>query len=97
MTNMGPSMIRDLFDRLRHDPKHHNSLGDIRLTIAQQDEIADEVDRLRASKAQLLHAMRLAVAELRAMHTEHYPGCGVGCSTLECIDLAEDAIAAATA
>ena len=28
-----------MFDALRNDPQHHLGLGDIRLTIAQQDEI----------------------------------------------------------
>ena len=40
--------IGQYFHDLRHDPDHHIGLGDIRLTIAQQDDIADEIDRLRA-------------------------------------------------
>ena len=32
-------MIKEYFERLRFDPNHHIGLGDIRLTIAQQEEI----------------------------------------------------------
>lgn len=39
--------MRD-FQKLRHDPDHHLGLGDIRLTVAQQDEIETEITRLRA-------------------------------------------------
>jgi hypothetical protein len=38
---MTPDSLRELFDRLRHDPAHHLGMGDIRLTMGQQDEIAD--------------------------------------------------------
>jgi len=31
--------LKSMFDALRNDPAHHLGLGDIRLTIAQQDEI----------------------------------------------------------
>jgi len=31
--------LKSIFDALRNDPQHHLGLGDIRLTIAQQDEI----------------------------------------------------------
>ena len=31
--------LKSMFDALRNDPQHHLGLGDIRLTIAQQDEI----------------------------------------------------------
>ena len=31
--------IEEYFERLRFDPNHHTGLGDIRLTIAQQEEI----------------------------------------------------------
>ena len=31
----------EYFAKLRHDPKHHLGLGDIRLTMAQQQEVLD--------------------------------------------------------
>ncbi len=31
--------LREYFAKLRNDPKHHLGLGDIRLTMAQQDEV----------------------------------------------------------
>ena len=37
--------IRDCFKQLRFDKNHHLGLGDIRLTIAQQEEICDLVER----------------------------------------------------
>lgn len=37
--------IRECFKQLRFDKNHHLGLGDIRLTIAQQDEICDLVER----------------------------------------------------
>jgi len=33
--------LKSIFDALRNDPQHHLGLGDIRLTIAQQDAILD--------------------------------------------------------
>lgn len=37
--------IRECFKQLRFDKKHHLGLGDIRLTIAQQEEICELVER----------------------------------------------------
>lgn len=37
--------IRECFKQLRLDKNHHLGLGDIRLTIAQQEEICDLVER----------------------------------------------------
>lgn len=37
------------FHALRFDPAHHLGMGDIRLTIAQQDEIEAEIERLRGA------------------------------------------------
>jgi len=37
--------IRECFKQLRFDKNHHLGLGDIRLTIAQQEEICDLVER----------------------------------------------------
>jgi hypothetical protein len=37
--------IRECFKQLRFDENHHLGLGDIRLTIAQQNEICDLVER----------------------------------------------------
>jgi hypothetical protein len=34
-------MIIDYFHTLRFDPKHHLGLGDIRLTLAQQEELIE--------------------------------------------------------
>ena len=38
--------LKSIFDALRNDPAHHLGLGDIRLTIAQQDEILAMVSPL---------------------------------------------------
>ena len=38
--------LKSIFDALRNDPQHHLGLGDIRLTIAQQDEILAMVSPL---------------------------------------------------
>ena len=37
--------LRECFNQLRFDKNHHSGLGDIRLTIAQQEEICDLVER----------------------------------------------------
>jgi hypothetical protein len=37
--------LRKCFEQLRFDKNHHLGLGDIRLTIAQQEEICELVDR----------------------------------------------------
>ena len=37
------------FKALRFDENHHLGLGDIRLTIGQQEEIEAEIERLRAA------------------------------------------------
>ena len=37
--------LRECFKQLRFDKNHHLGLGDIRLTIAQQEEICDLVER----------------------------------------------------
>lgn len=37
--------LRECFKQLRFDKNHHLGLGDIRITIAQQDEICDLVER----------------------------------------------------
>ena len=34
------------FQELRHDPKAHLGLGDVRLTMGQQDEIANYIAKL---------------------------------------------------
>ncbi len=36
--------LRECFKQLRFDKNHHLGLGDIRLTIAQQEEICDLVE-----------------------------------------------------
>ena len=38
--------VIDYFHTLRFDPKHHLGLGDIRLTVAQQEEIIEMVDKI---------------------------------------------------
>ena len=35
--------LKSIFDQLRFDPAHHLGLGDIRLTVAQQDEILNMI------------------------------------------------------
>ena len=37
--------LRKYFEQLRFDKNHHLGLGDIRLTIAQQEEICELVER----------------------------------------------------
>ena len=37
--------LRKCFEQLRFDKNHHLGLGDIRLTIAQQEEICELVER----------------------------------------------------
>lgn len=37
--------LRECFKQLRFDKDHHLGLGDIRLTIAQQDEICDLIEK----------------------------------------------------
>ena len=37
--------LRECFNQLRFDKNHHLGLGDIRLTIAQQEEICELVER----------------------------------------------------
>lgn len=44
--------VRRMFDELRFDRNHHMGLGDIRLTIAQQDEVVAEAERLAARLAE---------------------------------------------
>ena len=38
--------LRKCFEQLRFDKNHHLGLGDIRLTIGQQEEICELVERL---------------------------------------------------
>ena len=37
--------LRKLFEQMRFDKNHHLGMGDIRLTIGQQEEICDLVER----------------------------------------------------
>lgn len=37
--------LRKFFEQLRFDKNHHLGLGDIKLTIAQQEEICELVER----------------------------------------------------
>lgn len=64
----GEETIKALFSRLRHNPKHHLGLGDIRLTIAQQDEIisAQEVSRTRIEDLEkVLHQIAMTGGNAR--------------------------------
>ncbi len=45
--------IRDEFNALRFDSAHHLGLGDIRLTIAQQEDIAARVEAAEAEVQRL--------------------------------------------
>lgn len=36
--------IRDYFEKLRLDPDHHLGMGDIRLTMGQQEEILEMLE-----------------------------------------------------
>lgn len=42
--------LRKCFEQLRLDKNHHLGCGDIRLTIAQQEEICDLVERFYRSR-----------------------------------------------
>jgi hypothetical protein len=44
MSDLKP--LTDLFNAMRHDPRYHQGLGDIRLSVALQDEIAQREDAL---------------------------------------------------
>jgi hypothetical protein len=48
--NKKTKKVIDYFHKLRFDPKHHLGLGDIRLTIAQQEEIIEIVNNIIKSK-----------------------------------------------
>lgn len=39
--------LDERFDELRKDPDHHLGLGDIRLTVAQQDELCAPLTKIR--------------------------------------------------
>lgn len=56
--------LESYFDRLRKDPAHHLGLGDIRLTLAQQEEL---------SKAPSPEADLVACA--RVFHDAYCPSC----------------------
>ena len=59
--------VRRMFDELRFDRNHHMGLGDIRLTISQQDEVVAEVERLAARLAEaerIIEEQRLSIAAL---------------------------------
>ena len=36
------------FQKLRHNPKHHLGLGDVRITVAQQEAIEQRIAELEA-------------------------------------------------
>jgi len=42
--------LRKCFEQLRFDKNHHLGLGDIRLTIGQQEEICELVERFYRSR-----------------------------------------------
>lgn len=42
-----PIEIGDYFARLRKNPRHHLGLGDVRLTLAQQDYLVEVFSELR--------------------------------------------------
>ena len=46
--------IKEYFNKMRHDDKHHLGLGDIRLTIAQQEEIICLIEE-KFKKVNLAH------------------------------------------
>lgn len=48
--------FKDYFKDLRHDKNHHLGLGDVRLTIAQQEELIAENQRLREALGEILNA-----------------------------------------
>lgn len=39
--------VEALFHKLRHNKRHHLGLGDVRITLAQQDALADKFEALR--------------------------------------------------
>ena len=53
--------IKEYFNKLRHDDKHHLGLGDIRLTIGQQEEIIRLIEE-EFKKVYLPHVSKNEVA-----------------------------------
>lgn len=59
------SNLREQFKALRFDPDHHLGLGDVRLTIAQQDDLCDDYDALAARLAEALGVLKtMLVADM---------------------------------
>ena len=61
MTHPSPAEKPFDFNALRHNPNHHLGLGDIRLTVAQQDEIEWQLSRLAGELARVEDAKEEAV------------------------------------
>ena len=56
--------IEKYFEELRFDKNHHLGLGDIRITIAQQEEIIAEIQRLKKR----VNSLRYDNKKLRQMY-----------------------------
>jgi len=64
--------LKSIFDALRNDPSHHLGLGDIRLTIAQQDEILAMVSPLPPAEGAAVAYYPLSFIT-DAIASEHQP------------------------
>ena len=52
------------FKKLRFDPNHHLGMGDVRITIAQQEAITDRIAELEAENEKLVHACRIGAKHM---------------------------------
>ena len=62
--------IVEEFKRLRFLPEHHLGLGDIRITIGQQEEICAEIERLRSLEKQRIFANEELCKEIERLRAE---------------------------
>lgn len=69
MTHPSPAEKPFDFNALRHNPNHHLGLGDIRLTVAQQDEIEWQLSRLAGELARVEGERDAARKAVRSEHS----------------------------
>ena len=60
----------EIFKKLRFDESHHIGLGDIRLTIAQQHELAVIYNKLKQENTKLLATMKLHAGDCCSLSNE---------------------------
>ena len=63
-----PLTIQEVLERLRHDEDFHTGLGDIRLTIGQQEWIETREQELKARIAELEERYFVSKEELELMY-----------------------------